>query len=63
MTLVEFFGGLPAEMGGDPEKAEKYANELEVADVIAGAKAREILMPEDADYVAFWEDIIEKDSR
>jgi len=59
LTLVEFFGGLPAEMGGDPEKAEKYAKELEEADVIAGAKAREMLMPEDADYVAFWEDIIE----
>ncbi len=60
LTLVEFFGLLPTEMGGDPEKAEKYANELEVADVIFGAKAMELLMPEDADYVAFWEDIIEK---
>ncbi|MCD4682457.1 MAG: hypothetical protein K8R86_04155 [Bacteroidales bacterium] len=59
LTLVEFFGGLPAEMGGDPEKAEKYAGELEVADVIAGAKARELLMSEDADYVAFWEGIID----
>jgi len=58
LTLVEFFGGLPAEMGGDPEKAEKYANELEVVDVIAGAKARELLMPEDADYIAFWEEIV-----
>lgn len=61
LTLVEFFGGLPADMGGDPEKAEKYAGELEDADLIAGAKAREILMPEDADYVTFWKGIIEKD--
>ena len=59
LTLVEFFGGLPAEMGGDREKAEKYAIELEKADLISGAKAREILMPEDADYVAYWKDIIE----
>jgi tetratricopeptide (TPR) repeat protein len=59
ITLVEFFGGLPPNMGGNAEKAEKYATELEAADVIAGAKAREILMPEDADYVAFWEKIIE----
>jgi len=59
LTLVEFFGGLPKDMGGDPEKAEKYAGELEQADLIAGAKARELLMPEDADYVALWEDIIE----
>jgi len=59
LTLVEFFGGLPADMGGDLEKAEKYAVELEKADLISGAKARELLMPEDADYVAFWEGIIE----
>ncbi len=60
ITLVEFFGGLPAEMGGDPEKAEKYAKELEAEDLIAGAKAREILMPEEADYVKFWTEIVEK---
>ena len=60
LTLVEFFGGLPKKMGGDPKKAEKYAKELEEADLVYGAKAREILMPEDADYVAFWEGIIEK---
>lgn len=59
LTLVEFLGLLPAEMGGDLEKAEKYAIELEKADLISGAKARELLMPEDADYVAYWEGIIE----
>ena len=31
-----------------------------MADVVAGAKAREILMPEDADYVAFWNDIVNR---
>jgi len=60
LTLVEFFGGLPPDMGGNAEKAEKYANELETANVIAGAKARELLMPEDADYVAFWKRIIKE---
>lgn len=60
ITLVEFFAGLPEEMGGDIEKAEKYAQALEKADLIAGAKAREILMPEEADYEAFWKGIIEK---
>lgn len=58
LTLVEFFGGLPKEMGGDKEKAEKYAKELEDTDLVAGAKAREILMPEDADYVAYWKEIV-----
>ena len=60
LTLVEFFGGLPAEMGGDSEKAEKYAKELEGSDLVYGAKAREILMPEDADYIEFWKGITEK---
>lgn len=59
LTMVEFFGGLPAEMGGDKEKAEKYAKELEETDLVTGAKAREILMPEDADYVAYWKNIVE----
>ncbi len=62
LTLVEFFGGLPVNMGGDPEKAEKYAKELEDADLVYGAKAREILMPEDADYEKFWKEIVEKES-
>ncbi|NOR86170.1 MAG: tetratricopeptide repeat protein, partial [Bacteroidales bacterium] len=55
-----FFGGLPAEMGGDLTKAEQYTRELESANSIAGAKAREILMSEDADYVAFWNSIIQE---
>jgi len=60
ITLVEFFGMLPAEMGGDREKAEMYTRELEEADLVSGAKAREILMPDDADYEAFWKGINEK---
>ncbi|MCD4737607.1 MAG: hypothetical protein K8R53_16320, partial [Bacteroidales bacterium] len=60
LTLVEFFGGLPPNMGGNTEKAEKYAAELEASAVIAGAKARELLMPEDADYVAFWAEIVDE---
>lgn len=60
ITLVEFFGGLPENMGGDKSKAEKYAKELEEADLVSGAKAREILMPEDADYEAFWKNILEQ---
>ena len=60
LTLVEFFGMLPVSMGGDSAKAEKYARELEETDILFGAKAREILMPEDADYVIFWQGINEQ---
>lgn len=61
LALVEFFGGLPTEYGGDSAKAEIYTQELEKVSLIFGAKAREILMSEDADYEAFWKDIIEKE--
>jgi tetratricopeptide (TPR) repeat protein len=58
LTLVEFFGGLPEEVGGNREKAEKYAQQLENADVISAAKAKEILLSEDADFEKFWVEIV-----
>ena len=54
LSLVELFYFIPPDMGGDSIKAEKYAQELESEDLVYGAKAREILMPEDADYIAYW---------
>lgn len=60
LTLVELFGTLPEDKGGDKEKAEKYAAELEKEDVLHGAKAREILMNENDDKIAFWESINKK---
>ncbi len=59
LFLVELFAMLPPDMGGDPSIAEKYVLELEAADVVFGAKAREIVMPEDADYIEFWKKIEE----
>ena len=59
LFLVELFEMLPSNMGGDSVKAEKYVRELEEADVVFGAKAREIVMPENANYVAFWQKIKE----
>jgi tetratricopeptide (TPR) repeat protein len=60
LFLVELFAMLPSNMGGDSAKAEMYVRELEEADVVSGAKAREIVMPEDADYIEFWQKIEEK---
>lgn len=60
LFLVELFAMLPSKMGGDSAKAEKYVRELEEADVVFGAKAREIVMPEDANYIEFWQKIEEK---
>jgi len=58
LSLVELFYFIPPDMGGDSIKAEDYAQELEKEDLVCGAKAREILMAEDADYITFWSDLI-----
>ncbi len=60
LSLVELYAFLPGKMGGDSAKAEVYASELESEDLVCGAKAKEILMPQDADYVAYWDGLIEK---
>jgi tetratricopeptide (TPR) repeat protein len=59
LSLVELFAVPPPNMGGDSAKAEKYVRELEEADVVFGAKAREIVMLEYSTYVAFWQKIKE----
>jgi tetratricopeptide (TPR) repeat protein len=60
LYLVEIYANLPEEMGGDKLKAEQYAKKLEEMDKIYGAKARAILMPEDADYVGYWKSVLEE---
>ncbi|MCK5051397.1 MAG: tetratricopeptide repeat protein [Candidatus Cloacimonetes bacterium] len=60
LYLIELYTMVPIEMGGDPAIAEEYVQELEAADVVFGAKAREIVMPGDADYIEFWKKIEEK---
>jgi tetratricopeptide (TPR) repeat protein len=57
LYLVEIYGVLPEDKGGDRAKAEQYAKQLEEMDKIYGAKARAILMPDDADYVGYWKTI------
>jgi tetratricopeptide (TPR) repeat protein len=60
LYLVEIYGTLPENQGGDKSKAEKYARTLEGMDAVFGAKARSILMPEDANNVAYWQSVLEK---
>ncbi|MBN1779615.1 hypothetical protein JW948_00680 [bacterium] len=57
LFLVELLKMVPPDMGGDSAKAEKYTRELEKADIVSGAKARELMMPEGTDVIAFWEKI------
>ena len=58
MYLVEIYGMLPENMGGDKIKAEEYTRKLEKLDKFYGAKARLVMMPEDTDMVKYWEKYI-----
>lgn len=58
LYLVEVLG-IPEDMGGDPSKAETYATRLEEMDEVYGAKAREMLLPDDADKVEFWQKVLD----
>ena len=58
LYLVEVLG-IPEDMGGNPSKAEAYTKQLEEMDEVYGAKARELLLPDDADKVEFWQKVLE----
>ncbi len=60
LRLVEIYGLVPEDMGGDKAKAEEYAQKLEEMDEIFGAKAHAVLLPDDADTVEYWQKIQEK---
>jgi tetratricopeptide (TPR) repeat protein len=61
LTLVEIYGMLPPDMGGNPEKASEYSEKLAEMDTYFGAKAKSILASEDMDYVKYWEGLIAED--
>jgi len=63
MYLVEIYGMLPENMGGDKNKAEKYTQKLEKMDKFYGAKARLVLMPEGTDMVKYWNDYVAENDK
>ncbi|MGD0770150.1 MAG: tetratricopeptide repeat protein [Tepidisphaeraceae bacterium] len=60
LYLVEIYGTLPENQGGDKSKAEKYATQLEGMDAVFGAKARSILMPGPANNVDYWQTVLKQ---
>ncbi|HOW25007.1 MAG TPA: tetratricopeptide repeat protein [Bacteroidales bacterium] len=58
LYLVEFYGLLPADMGGDSAKAAGYAEKLATLDGYYGAKAKAVLATQGTDLVKFWEDLM-----
>jgi tetratricopeptide (TPR) repeat protein len=60
LYLVEIYGTLPEDKGGDKSKAEQYARKLEAKDKVFGAKAKSILLPEDANRVDYWQNALKQ---
>ena len=60
LYLVEIYGTLPEDQGGDKSKAEKYARQLEGIDGVYGAKARSILLPGKSNDVDYWQAVRKK---
>ncbi|MHC1777762.1 MAG: tetratricopeptide repeat protein [Lentimicrobium sp.] len=56
--LVEIYGMLPKEMGGDSLKAVAWAEKLAATDKYFGARAKAVLTPEGTSMIKFWEDQI-----
>lgn len=61
LYLVDIYGMLPGDMGGDSLKAVKYAEKLSAADKYFGAKAKSDLLPDGADLVKYWQEILTKE--
>jgi tetratricopeptide (TPR) repeat protein len=58
LYLVEIYGTIPEDKGGDKSKAEQYAKQLEGMDKVFGAKARSILLPGEANRVDYWQNVL-----
>jgi tetratricopeptide (TPR) repeat protein len=63
LYLVEIYGLLPKDMGGDSVKAVAYAGKLANIDKYFGAKAKAVLAPESTDRIKYWEDLLVKDPK
>jgi tetratricopeptide (TPR) repeat protein len=63
LYLIEIYGMLPKDMGGDSLKALDYAKKLESANAYFGAKAKADLAPETTDPIKFWQEQLAKDKK
>ena len=58
MYLVEIYGYLPENMGGNKEKAAKFQKQLENLDKFYGAKSKLVFMDENTNKVDYWNNFI-----
>jgi tetratricopeptide (TPR) repeat protein len=62
LYLVEIYGLLPKDMGGDSARAVVYAEKLAAMNGYFGAKAKAVLASQGTDLVKFWEDLLVLDA-
>lgn len=60
LYLVEIYGMLPKDMGGDSVKAQEYAVGLEAKSKYFGSRARAVLAAKGTDMTKFWLGIVDK---
>jgi len=61
LYLVEIYGLLPKDMGGDSLQAIAYAEQLASENDYFGSCARAALLPKDSDHVKFWMERLDRD--
>ena len=57
LYLVDIYGYLPEDMGGNKEKAGVSASDLNDKNKVWGAMANARLMPDNADFVLYWKNV------
>jgi len=57
MALVEIYQRTPEDMGGNREKASQHAQRLKEMDWFFSAQAGEIMLPEDASRLEYWQQV------
>jgi tetratricopeptide (TPR) repeat protein len=63
MYLVEIYGMLPEDMGGDSLKAIAYADKLGKMNSYFGARAKAVLLSEESNLVKYWENFLASDKK
>jgi len=58
LYLIEIYGLLPAEMGGDSLKATTLASQLMKVNRVFGVKARAVMLPEGSDLLRYWGNLV-----
>jgi tetratricopeptide (TPR) repeat protein len=61
LYLVEIYGMLPPEMGGDSSKAVAYAASLASKNLFFGTKAKAAIASDNTDLFLLWEELLSKD--